>query len=169
MTKWITSSLKLQQFISFSPYFVRHFKMINKPKGIQKRHFSIFLWHTFAYGTPALAFPLTFDSFSVIAPGVSLSFGLVQSMLPVFLKQITCFSNCMWMFLNKFLRKDVFLCFVPLGTTQPYVFKGWILFINEKEHINSSVQNAFFQDNTSLLLLDNCYTREHNQLTIIII
>lgn len=50
----------------------------------------------------------------------------------------------MRMFLNKFLRKDAFLGFVPLGTTQPYVFIGWILFINEKECINSSVQNAFF-------------------------
>lgn len=123
----------------------------------------LFLWYT------NISFHLTFESFSVIAPGVSLSFGLDWSMLPVFLKQIICFSNCMRMFLNKFLGKDVFLCFVPLGTTQPYVFKGWILFISEKKHINSSVQNAFFQDNTLLLLLDNCYTRHHTQSSITII
>ena len=72
------------------------------------------------------------------------------------------------MSLSKFLRKDVFLCSVPLGTTQPYVFKGQILFISEKEYIIPAVQHAFFRTNNLLLLLDNCHNRQPIQLSVII-
>lgn len=76
-------------------------------------------------------------------------------MLQVCLKRLTCFFNHTRLSLNKFLRKGIFLHSVPLAMIQPYVFKGWILFISEKEHTTPSVQHAFFRTNTLLLLLDN--------------
>jgi len=86
----------------------------------------------------------------------------------VCLKKITCFFNLIRMSLNKLLRKDIFICSVPLGMTQPYVFKGWILFISENERTTPSVQHVFLRTNTLLLLLHNCYNRQHIHLSIII-